>query len=97
MKYRAGERRKAVEYEKAISDWWKKNKTFEQSVENRPIDKSYVFYDGPPFITGNPHHGTLLFQRFSDPAWNSYNRYPLRLCRPQDLFPFKNIKLPCLF
>ncbi len=60
MKYRAGERRKAIEYEKAIAEWWKKNKTFEQSVENRPIDKSYVFYDGPPFITGNPHHGTLL-------------------------------------
>ncbi len=60
MKYRAGERRKAIEYEKAITDWWKKNNIFEQSVENRPIDKSYVFYDGPPFITGNPHHGTLL-------------------------------------
>ena len=60
MKYRAGERRKAVEYEKALTEWWKKNKTFEQSVENRPIDKSYVFYDGPPFITGLPHHGTLL-------------------------------------
>jgi len=60
MKYRAGERRKSLEYEKAIADWWKKDKTFEKSVENRPIDKSYVFYDGPPFITGNPHHGTLL-------------------------------------
>ena len=53
MKYRAGERRKSLEYEKSIVEWWKKNKTFEQSVEQRPIDKSYVFYDGPPFITGN--------------------------------------------
>ena len=60
MKYRAGERRKAIEYEKAIAEWWKENKIFEQSVEQRPIDNSYVFYDGPPFITGNPHHGTLL-------------------------------------
>lgn len=60
MKYRAGERRKVIVYEKAIAEWWKKNKTFERSVEERPIDKSYVFYDGPPFITGNPHHGTLL-------------------------------------
>ena len=49
-----------MEYEKAIAEWWKKNKTFEKSVDERPIDKSYVFYDGPPFITGNPHHGTLL-------------------------------------
>ena len=41
-------------------EWWKKNKTFEKSVEQRPEDNSYVFYDGPPFITGMPHHGTLL-------------------------------------
>ena len=60
MKYKAGSRRRAAEYEKAIQEWWKKNKTFEKSVEQRPIDDSYVFYDGPPFITGNPHHGTLL-------------------------------------
>ncbi len=60
MKYQAGNRRKAAEYEKALVEWWKKNKTFEKSVEQRPIDDSYVFYDGPPFITGMPHHGTLL-------------------------------------
>ena len=60
MKYRAGERRKALDYEKALIDWWEKNHTFEKSIESRPEDKSYVFYDGPPFITGTPHHGTLL-------------------------------------
>lgn len=60
MKYKAGSRRRAAEYEKALVEWWKKDKTFEKSVEQRPIDNSYVFYDGPPFITGMPHHGTLL-------------------------------------
>ncbi|MBO7132241.1 isoleucine--tRNA ligase [Candidatus Saccharibacteria bacterium] len=77
MKYRAGERRKAVEYEKAIALWWKKNKTFEKSVEERPIDKSYVFYDGPPFITGNPHHGTLLSSIVKDavPRYWTMNGY----------------------
>ena len=60
MKYKSGERRRAIEYEKALVEWWKENRCFEKSVENRPIDNSYVFYDGPPFITGNPHHGTLL-------------------------------------
>ena len=58
MKYQP--RKRAIEYEKALIDWWKKNQVFEKSVEDRPIDKSYVFYDGPPFITGLPHHGTLL-------------------------------------
>ncbi|MBQ3294173.1 isoleucine--tRNA ligase [Candidatus Saccharibacteria bacterium] len=60
MKYKAGTRRRAIEYEKAISDFWKKDGTFEKSVANRDAKDSYVFYDGPPFITGMPHHGTLL-------------------------------------
>ncbi|MBR3415026.1 isoleucine--tRNA ligase [Candidatus Saccharibacteria bacterium] len=54
------ERRRALEYEKALVEFWKKNKVFEKSIEQRPIENSYVFYDGPPFITGMPHHGTLL-------------------------------------
>jgi len=60
MKFQSGTRRRALEYEKDIIRYWKDNKTFEKSVEQRPIDNSYVFYDGPPFITGVPHHGTLL-------------------------------------
>lgn len=60
MKFKSGTRRRALEYEKALIEYWKENKTFEKSVENRPASNSYVFYDGPPFITGVPHHGTLL-------------------------------------
>ena len=60
MKYKYGVRRRASEYEKALVDFWKKEKTFEKSVDNRDAKNSYVFYDGPPFITGMPHHGTLL-------------------------------------
>lgn len=60
MKFKHGTRRRAVVYEKDLVVEWKKNKTFEKSVEQRPLDNSYVFYDGPPFITGVPHHGTLL-------------------------------------
>jgi len=60
MKFKHGTRRGAMEYEKDIAEQWKKNKTFEKSVEQRPSDNSFVFYDGPPFITGAPHYGTLL-------------------------------------
>lgn len=60
MQFKKGTRRRAAEYEKDLVEYWKKNKTFEKSVEMRPQDNSYVFYDGPPFITGVPHHGTLL-------------------------------------
>ena len=60
MKYQANTRRRAIEYEKAIVDFWKRNRIFEKSIEQRDINNGYVFYDGPPFITGLPHHGTLL-------------------------------------
>jgi isoleucyl-tRNA synthetase len=60
MKFKANTRRRALDYEKDLVQQWKKNKTFEKSIEQRSADNSYVFYDGPPFITGNPHHGTLL-------------------------------------
>ena len=58
MKYQP--RKRAIEYEKSLVEWWKKNRIFEKSVEGRSADDAYVFYDGPPFITGLPHHGTLL-------------------------------------
>lgn len=60
MKFKHGTRRRALEYEKDWVKRWKEGKTFEKSVENRSADNGYVFYDGPPFITGVPHHGTLL-------------------------------------
>ena len=60
MKFKANSRRRALEYEKDWVQKWKDAKTFEKSVEQRPADDAYVFYDGPPFITGVPHHGTLL-------------------------------------
>ena len=60
MKFKHGTRRRAAEYEKDWAQRWKDDQTFEKSVAQRPADNAYVFYDGPPFITGVPHHGTLL-------------------------------------
>ena len=60
MKFKSGTRRRTIEYEKALIEYWKKNNIFEKSIERRSAENSYVFYDGPPFITGVPHHGTLL-------------------------------------
>lgn len=66
MKFTQGSRRKAVEYEKDLVLYWKKHKTFEKSVQQRPDSNSFVFYDGPPFITGVPHVGTLLSSIIKD-------------------------------
>lgn len=48
------------EMEENILKFWKENDTFQKSIDNRPEDKPYRFYDGPPFITGTPHYGSLL-------------------------------------
>ena len=43
---------------------WRKESTFERSVEQRDAgpngDNEFVFYDGPPFANGLPHYGHLL-------------------------------------
>lgn len=66
MKFKKNTRRKAAVYEKDLVHYWKDNKTFEKSVSQRPEDTAYVFYDGPPFITGTPHHGNLLASIIKD-------------------------------
>ena len=66
MKYQQGQRKKPIEYETDILNYWKNHKLFEKSVDFRPKDKTFVFYDGPPFITGKPHHGHLLISTLKD-------------------------------
>ena len=66
MKFKHGTRRRASEYEPDLVQWWKDHRTFERSVEMRSPANAYVFYDGPPFITGVPHFGTLLSSIIKD-------------------------------
>jgi len=46
--------------EEEILRFWKENNTFERSISERPESNSFVFVDGPPFVSGNPHYGSLL-------------------------------------
>lgn len=46
--------------EERILGFWEKQKIFEKSISEKPEDKTWTFLDGPPFITGLPHYGTLL-------------------------------------
>ncbi len=50
----------ADKHEKEILKYWEDIHAFEKSVEQRPEDEPYVFYDGPPFATGLPHYGHLV-------------------------------------
>ena len=66
MKFKHGTRRRATEYEKDWVQRWKEDDTFNKSIAQRPADNSWVFYDGPPFLTGTPHHGHLLVSTVKD-------------------------------
>lgn len=48
------------ELEEKILTFWKENKIFEKSVDKDYGGKKWTFLDGPPFVTGMPHYGSLL-------------------------------------
>ncbi len=39
---------------------WRDTDAFHRSVEMRPAESEYTFYDGPPFATGTMHYGHVL-------------------------------------
>jgi len=43
---------------KEVLEDWKTNQIFEKSIQNRPANKPYTFYEGPPSANGMPgiHH-----------------------------------------
>ncbi|MEE0858340.1 MAG: isoleucine--tRNA ligase [Acutalibacteraceae bacterium] len=55
-----------VQREKQIGKFWKENKIFEKSIEERKGGKPYVFYDGPPTANGKPHIGHVLTRVIKD-------------------------------
>jgi isoleucyl-tRNA synthetase len=55
-----------TENEKRILSFWKQNRVFERSVEQRKGAPLFAFYDGPPFATGLPHYGHLLASTIKD-------------------------------
>ncbi|NBW80308.1 isoleucine--tRNA ligase, partial [bacterium] len=52
--------------EKAVAEKWDHEKTFQRSIDERPHDKKYNFYDGPPFATGLPHFGHFVPSSIKD-------------------------------
>ncbi len=46
--------------EEGILAFWKRDDTFQASIDNRAGCQEWVFYDGPPFANGLPHYGHLL-------------------------------------
>lgn len=51
---------KLVETEEKILAFWDANNIFKKSLEKTAPKGDFVFYDGPPFATGEPHYGHVV-------------------------------------
>ena len=54
------------ELERDLLSFWREQHIFQKSIEQRPQDNPFSFYDGPPFATGLPHYGHLLAGTIKD-------------------------------
>lgn len=66
--------------EEEVISYWKKNKTFEKSLQKDSPNGNWTFLDGPPFVTGLPHYGHLLTSIAKDvfPRYFTMNGYHVR-------------------
>ena len=57
--------------EREVLEYWQAQDTFRASIRQRPADREFVFYDGPPFANGLPHYGHLITGYVKDlvPRW----------------------------
>ena len=70
-----------VEMEHRILGLWESSDVFRRSMEARRDKKPYIFYDGPPFATGLPHHGHIVSSTIKDIVpryWTMKGRHVLR-------------------
>ena len=66
--------------EDRIIEFWKENEIFRKSIDSKPKGKRYSFVDGPPFVTGSPHYGSLVVSIPKDiiPRYWSMKGYRVR-------------------
>ncbi|SHI47414.1 isoleucine--tRNA ligase [Parasporobacterium paucivorans] len=55
-----------VAREKEVEKFWKENRIFEKSIEDRKDAEPFVFYEGPPTANGKPHIGHVLTRVIKD-------------------------------
>lgn len=70
-----------VESELAILRLWERESVFKKSLQQTAHCTPYIFYDGPPFATGLPHHGHLVASTIKDIVpryWTMKGRYVQR-------------------
>lgn len=66
--------------EEAILAFWEREDIFQKTLEKVSPKGEYVFYDGPPFATGLPHHGHILAGTIKDtiPRYRTMQGYHVK-------------------
>ncbi len=54
------------EIEEQVLKFWENARIFEKTIKQVKGNKSFSFYDGPPFATGLPHYGHILATAIKD-------------------------------
>ena len=74
------EKSEVAKREEEILAFWNAENIFEKSVEKPAPRGEFVFYDGPPFATGLPHHGHILQSTIKDaiPRFKTMQGYKVR-------------------
>ncbi len=70
-----------VDMEHEILRYWDDQDVFQRTLDNTRGKKPYIFYDGPPFATGLPHHGHIVASTIKDIVpryWTMKGRYVMR-------------------
>lgn len=66
--------------EEKILKFWEDKKIFNKSLEKEAPKGDFVFYDGPPFATGEPHYGHVVPGTVKDiiPRYKTMRGYRVR-------------------
>jgi isoleucyl-tRNA synthetase len=66
--------------EEQTQKFWEDNKIFKKSLEKDAPKGDFVFYDGPPFATGEPHYGHVVPGTVKDiiPRYKTMQGYRVR-------------------
>ena len=70
-----------VAMEHRILALWEREDVFRRTLAATADAQPYIFYDGPPFATGLPHHGNLVASVLKDVVpryWTMQGRHVLR-------------------
>ncbi len=68
--------------EEATLQFWRDHDIFQKTLDKKPLIKDgteleFIFYDGPPFATGEPHYGHILAGTIKDviPRYKTMSGY----------------------